>query len=195
MLLGRRILIGSLFVLLLVAIGTADALITQDLNILPETARTNGEGTAVEEPYGIEKQEGPDVFEVLNSQGITTKGTNEENVLSQIVQNEGDVEARVILKDNDRLAFLAWAEALDAKVYFTALKEALHNSFSSELQDLVDEVQEREGKPVRNVLSFFDPAIHEERLLFIRVRQRLFEFHVAPGKEPDIQTLMDALTE
>ncbi len=105
------------------------------------------------------------------------------------------VEARVILKDNDRLAYFAWIDSPDAKITFTALKEALKTSFSSQLQDLVDETQERPDKPVRNVLSFLDPAIHSERVLFVRVRQRLYEFHIAPGREADIQGLMDALTE
>lgn len=180
------------YILFLFLLGMTDAVVTQSINLIPQEPGTLSEEDAA---AGVRRVTGPDVFAVLNQEGIATQNTQEESLLKKTVPNDTKVESRVILLGNDRLAFFAWMESPDAKTYFTALKEALHTSFSSELQDLVDEVQEREGKPVRNVLSFRDPAIHTERILFVRSRQRLYEFHVAPGQEEEIQRVMDGLTE
>jgi len=76
-----------------------------------------------------------------------------------------------------------------------ALKEALHTTFSPEMRDLVDEVQTREGRPPRNLLTFLDPAINSERVVFIRVRERLYEFHIAPGRDDSIYDLIESLTQ
>ena len=204
---NEKILVTVGFLVLLLIIGTMDGLITHPTNHLltvadtgdanppidttsPAQTATTGTGT-----MGVQRQDGPNVFDVLNAQTIVTETTQEESLIQKIVPSDVALESRVLLKNNDRIAFFSWIETSKVKDYFLALKEALHASFSSDLRDLVDENQQRDGKPVRDVLSFLDPAIHEDRLLFVRVRQRLYEFHVAPGKEQDVQSLMDALTE
>ena len=191
------------YVLILVLLGTTDAILTR--NMPPEGRDTTNDVIAADPlddpepasppPTGVAKQEGPDIFDIFNRLQLATETTDETSLLARAVPANQKTESRVLLQDNDRLAFIAWTESPDVKTYFLSLKEALTTAFSSELQDLVDEVQEREGKPTRNVLSFFDPGIHEERVLFFRVRQRLYEFHITPGKEPMVQELMDALTE
>ncbi len=194
----RKLLITGAYAAVLLVIGATDAAITQGINLLPEPGPVADGGessSATSAPGGVLRPTGPNVFDILSGLDVTAQNTREESLLKRLIPRQSAVEARVILKGDDRLAYFAWNESADAKVYFTALKEALKTSFSSELQDLVDETQEREGKPVRNVLSFLDPAIHTERLLFVRVRQRIYEFHVAPGREAEIQGLMDALTE
>ena len=144
---------------------------------------------------GAAEDNGPDIFAEFNAQNIVTNTTKEESLIGSIVPDSMHRKSRVLLEINDRIAFFAWMESPNVKDYFSSLKEALRASFSSDLRDLVDETQERPGKPVRNVLSFIDPAIHEDRLLFVRARERLYEFHVVPGKEAQVQALMDALTE
>ncbi len=189
---GAKIGTAAGYIALLLVFGITDAVTTQGINLVPQEPGTISDEDA---SAGVRRVNGPDIFAVLSAAGIATQTTREESLLSKIVPSDVEVESRVILLGNDRLAFFAWVESPDAKAYFTALKEALHTSFSSELQDLVDEVQEREGKPVRNVLSFLDPAIHTERILFVRSRQRLYEFHVVSGQEEEIQRVMDELTE
>jgi len=78
---------------------------------------------------------------------------------------------------------------------FLALKESLHGLFSPDMRDLLDENQAPEGKPPRNFLTFLDPAISEERLVFVRVRERLYEFHIAQAKEDAMYKLVETLTE
>jgi hypothetical protein len=177
------------YAVLLLGIGTADAILTRDVNILPVLPAEDDTTTGVPRPAG------PELAEIWEDLSITTGETGENSILQSIVTPETEVQSQALLKNNDRLAYFSWVETPEAKIYFTALKQALSSSFSSELQDLVDETQERPGKPVRNVLSFLDPAIHEERILFVRVRQRLYEFHVAEGREAEVQGVMDALTE
>jgi hypothetical protein len=83
----------------------------------------------------------------------------------------------------------------DVKTIFTNLRKSLRISFSPDLKDVIDETQSEPGKPPRDVLSFLDPAIAPDRLLFVRIRQRLYEFHVTAGSEKDVNELIDALTD
>ncbi len=186
---SQRLFVTSGFVIILLGLGVTDAVLTRDLNWLPEGT----EGTESSAPATV--QTGPDVFDVLNALGIVTQGTREEGLLEQVVPENETVEKRVILKGDDRLGYFAWVESPDSTLYLSAMKDALRSSFSSQMRDLVDEVQDLPGKPTRDVLSFLDPSIHEERILFLRIGTRLYEFHVPAGKEPDIQTLMDELTQ
>lgn len=196
--LTAKLLTTAGFTILLLGIGAADALIAKPAGPVPAAGGTVPGAVLTDgNSSGIvtQKSNGPDVFDVLNAQTIATETTKEESLIGKIVPKDVTIESRVLLKNNDRVAFFSWADSPNVKDYFMALKEALRASFSSDVRDLVDENQERIGKPTRNVLSFVDPAIHEDRLLFIRVRQRIYEFHVAPGHENDVQSLMDALTE
>ncbi len=180
---------------ILLVLGSADAYFTGGLNALPAVDQAIEDDGPDDTGTGVARRNGADVFDILNELGIVTESTREESLLDQIVPDGTVVEKRVILDMNDRLGFFSWVETADVKVYLSALKDALRSSFSSQMRDLVDEVQERDGKPVRDVLSFLDPAINGERILFVRVRQRLFEFHVPEGKEEKIQEVMDALTD
>jgi hypothetical protein len=198
-----KIAVTVLFVAVLTGLGATDAILTQDQfrspSISPAITTTDGstvtDASSSASAQGILPQSGPDVFDVLNDFSITTQSTQEESLIAKVVKDAAPIETRVLLKDNDRIAFLAWVQTPQVKQIFANLKEGLHTSFSDQLTDLVDETQERPSKPIRNVVSFLDPAIHDERLLFIRVRQRLFEFHIAPGKEEVVQQVMEGLTE
>ncbi len=183
----------TVFVLVLLGLGVTDAVVNRAS--LPTVWTASNTTSSSSSRPGVVRSSGPDVFDVLNEQTVVTESTQETSLLRRVIPDPVAVESRVLLKGNDRIAFFSWVETPDVKEYFTALKEALHASFSKDVRDLIDETQEQEGKPVRNVLSFYDPAIHEDRLLFVRVRQRMYEFHVAADKEPQVQELMDALTD
>ncbi|MDA1209182.1 MAG: hypothetical protein O2904_04100 [bacterium] len=144
---------------------------------------------------GVQKSSGPDVLETLVRTGFSFTDNKDTTLLSQIIPADiAEVQAHVLMKDNDRVGLLAWTESLQVKVYFIALKEALHSTFSPKMQDLVDETQTREDRPPRNLLTFLDPAISEERIVFVRIRERLYEFHVSKGKDEEIFELIEALT-
>lgn len=136
-----------------------------------------------------------DLARVFTALGYETANTREKSILEKVVPGGTAINGSTLLKNNDRVVHISWVDHPEVKLYYSALKEALHGSFTDRMIDLVDETQERPGKPVRNVLSFLDPNIHEERLLFVRVRQRLFEFHIAKDQEEAAQELLDALTE
>ncbi len=172
------------FTLILLTFGTADYLLTRSTLRLPS-------------PAGVTKQVGPDVLAAAESLGFTIAETTEQNLLPHVIPPgaRSTFSAHVLLKDNDRAATIGWIDAPDVKSIFTALRKTLRLSFSDALEDLVDETQSQSGKPPRDVLSFRDPAIHPDRLLFVRIRERLYEFHVTAGQEREIDMLIDALTE
>jgi len=162
---------------------------------LPTEAPEQSEGTQVgPPPIGVRPAKGPNVLETLVLQEFMFQDTRETSLL-EIIISEADVKSRVLMKDADRSGLIAWVESPRVKVYFLALKEALHNSFSPAVTDLVDEMQRREDRPTVNLLTFKDPAISEERIAFVRVRDRLYEFHIAQGNDDAIFALIDALTE
>lgn len=147
-------------------------------------------------PNAVPKRSGVPVRETVLAQGYTTMDTNELSILRTVVpQQEATVEAVVLLKDGDRAGWMAWVESPRVKDYYLALKETLHTSFSPEVRDLLDETQRIPGKPVRNLLTFLDPGISSERLVFLRVRERLYEFHVAPGEDAALFALIEVLTQ
>jgi hypothetical protein len=137
---------------------------------------------------------GPDVNTFIASQGFTTEQSTELNFLSQVAGSSTSVHGLSILKDNDRVGSVTWIETPEVKNIFIALKEALLSAFSAKLQGLQDQTMQSANAPVRNELSFFDPALSSEKLAFVRVRERLYEFHIANGQEDTMNGLIDALT-
>lgn len=176
---GRgKLLAAGIFVLILLVLGTADATLTR------ETLRLPGEFSAE-----------PDVIAVSEAHGFSVSNTTEQQLLGAVVPNGTVLSSRVLLLRNDRAATVAWVDSPNVTSYFTELRKVLRPVFSPQLRDLIDESQPEHGKAARDVLSFSDPAIHSDRLLFVQVRNRLYEFHVSPGSEAPVDDLLDALTE
>jgi hypothetical protein len=142
----------------------------------------------------VGKRNGPDVEEVLRTLQLEAAPSSQASLLLRVAQKPDRIRTVSLLKDGDRIALLSWMESPDVKNVFAALKDALHTSFSPSVADLRDDTLSAPDRPAVNLLTFRDPAIDEERLLFARVRERLYEVHVAAGKENDVQALMDALT-
>jgi len=203
---------------LLVAVGATDAILTGEQLPIGTHEGAADDGTAMsssseamtgssdtmamssssamsQEPVmGTRRRTGPNVLEVLTQEQFTFQETDESNILGLVVPEEAGVESRIILKDKDRAGLIVWADSPQVKNYFIALKEALHTSFSPQVTDLLDELQSPEGKPPRNLLTFLDPGISEERIVFIRIQSRLYEFHIAEGHDEEIFDLIEALT-
>lgn len=134
------------------------------------------------------------VQNLLTQLQFTPQESTEDTLLKQLAAGEVPTPTLVLLLENDRSGLVSWLESQDARLYFSALKEALSSSFSPELNDLQDEVQELPGNRTREVLSFSDPALSAERITIVLIGNMLYEFHSSPGKEERISALIEALT-
>lgn len=190
----REIITATALVLALGGLAAADYATSGD-----EYAAWLGNGSPIDTPIetpdenGVAKNAGPDIEATIDAAGFETENSDDLTLLGQIVQEEG-VRTVVVLDDGDRAGSVTWVQTPDVKQIFNALKESLITAFSTEMTGLRDVTLQEEGKPVRNVLTFKDPAISEEEIVFVRVRERLFEFHVASGKEEVMNGLIDDLT-
>lgn len=161
-----------------------------------QTANSSASSQANVPLEGVQKLAEPDVTQVLQVLGFEQTAVDEITLIEQIVPSElAETEKYVILKNGDRAGIIAWVDSSQVKMFFLALKEALHSTFSPQVQDLVDETQQRASKPTRNILTFKDPQISEERVVFVRIRQRLYEFRVADGMDQPLFELVETLTE
>ena len=205
---NNRIIIGVLAAI--IAIGAIDLLLIEKDWVVSERKKiaeqeepyvpvlTIDEPNQVIEPTeaGIRKRQEINVLNVLQALEFEAKETDELTLIKQIIPNDlAQVHVITLLKDGDRAGSVAWSDSMEVKTYFLALKEALHTTFSPHMKDLVDETQQREGKPTRNMLTFKDPFISEERIVFVRIRERIYEFHVAEGMDDEIFELVETVSE
>jgi hypothetical protein len=189
---GKLVIAGALYAVILGGLVAADYAFTSSATLLPEYAKNSlppdpDQGVRVLKPVHIDG--------VFAEMEITTKETDEKSLVSRIIPETIPIRTQVLLQGDDRLGLFSSVEAPDVRAYFFGLKDALQASFSSEVTGIVDTTEAPEGKPVRNVLSFMDPALSEEKLIFVRVRERLYEIHVAAGKGDAVQALIEKLTE
>lgn len=189
-----KLIITGVLLLVLAGMAGADYLITG--TSLPARLAMNGGEPTTEAPKNdaapVAKSSGPAVQTVLTDAGLEVAASEEPTFLSQII--EKGLTSITVLKDGDRAGSITWNESSDVKESFIALKDGLLESFSAGLRDLKDTTEQEPGHPVRNILRFTDPALSDEELVFVRVRERLFEFHIAPGSEDTMNNLIDALT-
>lgn len=178
-----KVSVAAAFAGVLVVLGAADGLLTRSALLLPEQAQA-----------GVPKQTGPDVAALARARGIMVLDSNEEQLLSTVLPPGTPMESHVLLLNNDRIATVAWVDDPDVRRWLLRLKVSLQASFSPGLRDLIDERQTEPERPPRDILSFIDPAIRSDRVVVLRVRQRLYEFHVVEGKEREVNTLVDVLS-
>lgn len=143
---------------------------------------------------GVKKNSGPVVAEVLTELQLQSTDSNDLTLLAQVVNDGTPVASLTVLHEGDRAGTVTWVESPRVKDMFIALKEALLAAFSPEVRDLKDQTLQEADKPVRNILTFVDPALSDERIVFVRVRERLYEFHITEGKEDPMNALIDGLT-
>jgi len=191
----------------LIAFGIFDALLIEngrlltqlDPPITPPNSTISDDvdaSTGSSLQQGTRKMGGPNVLEILTAEKLSFMDSKRErSLIEQVIPSDiASIESKVLVQDGDRVGLIAWTESPEVKIYFLALKEALHSTFSPQMKDLVDEVQEREGRPPRNLLTFLDPTINSERVVFIRIRERLYEFHISEEKDDIIYDLIESLT-
>lgn len=144
----------------------------------------------------VKKRTALPILTAIKQANLTSMNTDEPTFLEQVLGDDAQiVEKNIILKNDDRIAVIAWVDSPLAKSYFRLLKDALFNSFTDELTDLRDELQQPNGLPNRNYLTFKDPGITNEQVIFIRVRQRIVELRIGDGSEPDVASLLELLSQ
>ena len=148
----------------------------------------------IKKGVSLKKKSSVDVPSTLASLQFALQQTSDVSLLQRIARGM-DVQTVVLLQNNDRAALFSWLESDDVKTVFAQLKQALQEQFSPKLQGLIDETLAPTDGPPVDVLSFFDPAISPEKVIFIRVRNRLYEFHVAARSEAAISLLIAALSQ
>jgi hypothetical protein len=159
-----------------------------------QSASINGAASSV--AIGVRKASGPDVLQTIATFGMEIQESDELTILRTVIPvTESTVNQHVLLLDGDRAGLIAWTESPKVKQFFLALKDALHASFSPHVKDLLDETQRIPGKPPRNFLTFFDEGLSSERIVFLRVRERLYEIRIVEGRDDVMFELVDALTE
>lgn len=197
---GSKIGITAVLLLFLGGLAAADALSSEETNLaslLPDFGTSSADSSDATASAGtvVPKNSGPLLADVTSELGMSMQESKEESLLAPMVMGKAQAYSQVILKDDDRIGTVTWTESPQVKTWFIGLKEALLKEFTDKLTGLKDETLQEEGKPVRNVLSFSDPGISQEQIVLVRVRERLYEFHIAPGKDADMLALFQALTE
>ncbi len=159
-----------------------------------QTGASSSASTVVRKGVSTRKKSGVDVNAVLASLQLIPQQSTEASLLELTAQGIG-TQTMVLLQNNDRAALFSWIESDDVKMIFSSLKQALQEQFSPKLKELIDETKTQENGPPVDVLSFTDPAISPEKVLFLRVRNRLYEFHIVPKSEEVIEQLIAALSK
>lgn len=187
-----KVIITLALLLMLGGLGTADYLYSgeQYAGLLVQS----DEETINEGGDGVKKNPGPMVEKVLTELQLQSSESNDLTLLAQVVKDGTPIESRTVLQEGDRAGTVTWVESPRVKDIFIALKEALLTAFSPQVRDLKDQTLQEADAPVRNLLTFIDPALSEERIVFVRVRERLYEFHITEGKEDPMNALIDGLT-
>lgn len=184
-----KLTIAAVLLVFLGSIAAADLYVNE--NGLASLIPTGGNEDVT--PPG-EVVEDTDVTAVAIEQELALQETDEESLMEQIIGDREEVTTRVMLANGDRAGTVSWVDSSNVKTYFIALKEALLSTFSPEVRDLKDETWQEPGQPVRSVLTFLDPGISDERLVFVSRNNRLYEFHVTAGQEATVGSFIDALT-
>ncbi len=181
----------------IIALFTADVVFTQaHLPDKQDESGTTADSQPVITGVTTATSASPDVLNILVSNKFNFSETGkEESLLSMIIQDGTPAKSLVLTLEGDRAGFISWVESPRVKLYFMSLKEALHSSFTPHVKDLVDEIQRSPGKPEMHFLTFNDTGISPERLVFIRIRDRLYEFHIAGGKDTVIFDLIEKLIQ
>ena len=154
---------------------------------------SSSSSNVVKKGVSTKKKAGPDVLAVLASLQLTPTATSEASLIG-LTNGSGSL-TMVLLADNDRAALFSWIENDDVKTMFSALKQALQEQFSPGLKDLTDETRTPETGPPVDILSFYDPAISPEKVIFLRVRTRLYELHVAEKGTELVNRLIEELSK
>jgi len=159
------------------------------------SSETSSKPTVVKKGVSTKKQAGIDVTTVLSNLQLIAEPTNESGFLGLMATGKAVVvETHVLIRNNDRAFLFSWIDSNDAKSMFSSLKQELSEQFSGKMTDLIDTTKTGESGPPVDILSFTDPTLSAERVMFLRVRTRLYEIHIAKNGEDMLASLVAALS-
>lgn len=138
---------------------------------------------AVKKGQSAKKRQARGVDAAFGALGLQQQQTREISLLHVTSPTSVTVNTVVLLQENDRAMLFAWLDSNDAKTIFATLKESLQATFSTQVRDVTDQTLAPPDGAVTDVLSFIDPALSSEKIIFGRTRTRVYEIHVTRGKE------------
>ena len=112
----------------------------------------------------------------------------EKSILKAVSSNQ--LRSVVLMRDDDRVAAAFWFSDPDTEGSMDTLTAYVFDLFSEDVQRLIDKPIHREGFALIDLLAFTDPALSEERMVFAKIRDSLYEFHVAEENEGWVQELL-----
>lgn len=149
----------------------------------------------VKKGVSTKKATGVDVDLVLAELQLIPQESHEADFLFINAPDRSLVKSAILLRNNDRAFHFSWMETSDVKTIFAALKQSLQEQFSGKVIDLVDETRTPENGPPVDYLSFIDPVLSAERIVFLRVRTRLYEIHVAENGDALLEKFVGELSK
>lgn len=148
----------------------------------------------VKKGVSTKKASSVNIDDVLGRLQLVAQPTSQASFLLLIAPDKTAVKTAVLLRNNDRAFLLSWMDSDNVKSVFASLKQALQEQFSGKVTDLVDETRTPDNGPLVDYLSFLDPALSAERIVFLRVRTRLYEIHVAKNGEDLLGRLIEEMS-
>jgi hypothetical protein len=146
----------------------------------------------VKKGTSMKKKSSVSVDDVIQKLGLVSVQTSERSLLSISVTTV-PVHTSVLLLRGDRALLFSWIESDDVKDIMTTMKKSLQDQFSVQVSGLLDETRQTPNGPPMDVLRFLDPAISSEEIYILRVRNRLYEIHVAKNGTDVLAQLMEEL--
>lgn len=127
------------------------------------------------------------VAEEMGYKSATVSNLEVSFMMKLLSQTESHpVRSVVLMSEDDRLAAMWWEEGNGSASRFRQLKKQLYRVISPDAREIVDENIAQEGYEEIDLLAFTDPNLFEGRLVFARVGERLFEFHVGVERESEV---------
>lgn len=148
--------------------------------------------TFVKKGTSMKKKSSANVDEIIQKLGLTAVQTSESSLLTLSV-TAVPVRTSVLLLRGDRALLFSWIESDDVKDIMTTMKKSLQDEFSVKVTNLLDETRRTPDGPPMDVLRFLDPAISSEEIYILRIRNRLYEIHVAKNGTDVLAQLMEEL--
>ncbi len=149
----------------------------------------------VKKGVSTKKAQNMNIDDILAQLQLIIEKTNETSFMMLIAPEKSSVQTVVLLRNNDRAFLLSWMEHDNVKAVFASLKQALQEQFSGKVTNLIDETRTPANKPPVDYLSFTDPALSSERIVFLRIRTRLYELHIAKNGEDLLEQLVAELSK
>ena len=199
---SSKIIVTVLLLLFLGGVGAADYWVSRDTLIADsgddqEPVIDDGSTASVSSVapgQGVAKRKALNIGETLKTLGYTTADSTDQSMVEQVTAGNPPVNTLAILKDNDRIGSVIWIDTPEVKTIFNTLKDSLLAAFSPAVKELRDETKVQPG-PVRNELTFLDTGLSTERLTFVRIGERLMEFHTVVGKEEVMKGAIEGLSK